>query len=111
MISGQRSRDADAVRARNFRGIWWAIDGLSVKKCAVDLSDVALSHRIVALSAEIDGGRYSCLFLSGRLTTSRQHAVDGPVSRRCTSELSRHLHGEFSSSTIPRRQTIYLKRR
>jgi len=40
------------------------------------------------------------VFFSEGLTTSRQHAVDGPVSRQYTSELSRRLHGESLNLTI-----------
>lgn len=58
MTSGSDIRLAVAGcwRVEDFRGVWSAIDGSPVKKCAVYRSDVALSHGVVALSAKIVGG-------------------------------------------------------
>lgn len=44
-----RLRDAGAA----YVVIWHSVDGSAIKKCAVNQSNVALSYRVVALSAEI----------------------------------------------------------
>lgn len=84
-------RDAGMARTRNFRGIWWTVEGSPMKKCG---TSIRCCWATGSLCVEIVRNRYSCLFF-GR---SWQPADNMLSTVQCHGDVHRNYHVAYTVS-------------